>query len=210
MAPPPLDAIAAAAHPPRLTLAMVEGSIPAGFPSPADDFPLKGLDLNDLLITHPLATFFMQVSGWSVVLERTVRELQGQICLQLESQAPPKQEIACTRSFGHPVTELADLIKAVSHFASRAAHKLRAQAGQAGQVLVFIHTSAFRRQDRQYSRSITVPLRRPSSDSRAIVQAARARLAAHLQGQVLLRQGWRDAARPAGRQRRAAGAGAWR
>ena len=112
---------------------------------------------------------------WSVVLERTVRELQGQSCLRLESQAPPKQEIACTRSFGQPVTELADLIEAVSHFASRAALKLRGQAGQqsqAGQVLVFIHTSPFRRQDKQYSRSITVPLRRPSSDSRAMVQAA--------------------------------------
>ncbi|MEO5659567.1 MAG: Y-family DNA polymerase [Polaromonas sp.] len=109
---------------------------------------------------------------WSVVLERTVRELQGQPCLQLESQAPPKQEIACTRSFGQPVTELADLSEAVSHFASRAACKLRAQASQAAQVLVFLHTSPFRRQDRQYSRSITVPLRRPSSDSRAIVQAA--------------------------------------
>lgn len=109
---------------------------------------------------------------WSVVLERTVRELQGQICLRLESQAPPRQEIACTRSFGHPVTELSDLIEAVSQFASRAAHKLRGQQSQDGQVLVFIHTSPFRRQDKQYSRSITVPLRRSSSDSRAIAQAA--------------------------------------
>ncbi|NDP63083.1 translesion error-prone DNA polymerase V autoproteolytic subunit [Polaromonas sp.] len=66
---PAPEAIPAACHPPRLTLAMVEGRIPAGFPSPADDFALKGLDLNDLLITHPLATFFMQVSGWSLVLE---------------------------------------------------------------------------------------------------------------------------------------------
>ncbi|MEO6319158.1 MAG: Y-family DNA polymerase [Polaromonas sp.] len=109
---------------------------------------------------------------WSVVLERTVRELQGQVCIHLEEGIPARKEIACTRSFGHPVTELADLSEAVSHFASSAAHKLRGQAGQAGQVLVFIHTSPFRRQDRQYSRSITVPLRRTSSDSRAIVQAA--------------------------------------
>lgn len=64
----PHQAVPAAAHPPRLTLAMVEDRVPAGFPSPADDFALKGLDLNDLLITHPLATFFMQVSGWSLVL----------------------------------------------------------------------------------------------------------------------------------------------
>ena len=39
-------------------------------------------------------------SRWSVVLERTVRELQGTPCIDLEQVAQPKQEIACTRSFG--------------------------------------------------------------------------------------------------------------
>lgn len=47
-------------------LPLVEGKIPAGFPSPADDFATKRHDLNDLLITHPLATFFWQVSGESM------------------------------------------------------------------------------------------------------------------------------------------------
>jgi DNA polymerase V len=37
---------------------------------------------------------------WSVVLERTVRELQGTDCIGLEMTSHPKQEIACTRSFG--------------------------------------------------------------------------------------------------------------
>lgn len=37
---------------------------------------------------------------WSVVLERTVRELQGQPCIDLEEVAPAKKEIAVTRSFG--------------------------------------------------------------------------------------------------------------
>lgn len=41
--------------------------VPAGFPSPADDFAVKRLDLNDLLITHPLATFLMRASGASMV-----------------------------------------------------------------------------------------------------------------------------------------------
>lgn len=45
---------------------MVEGKIPAGFPSPGDDFATKRHDLNELLITHPLATFFWQVSGGSM------------------------------------------------------------------------------------------------------------------------------------------------
>jgi len=112
---------------------------------------------------------------WSVVLERTVRELQGQPCVGFEDVAPDKQEIACTRSFGLPVTELADLREAVSEFASRAAEKLRRQSGQANQVLTFVRTSPFR-PDPQYSRSIVVPLRRPTSDTTQIIEAALAGL----------------------------------
>lgn len=112
---------------------------------------------------------------WSVVLERTVRELQGQPCVGLEDTAPDKQEIACTRSFGSPVSALGDLSEAVSEFASRAAEKLRRQNGQANQVLTFVRTSPFR-DDPQYSRSIVVPLRRPTSNTSWIVEAALAGL----------------------------------
>lgn len=48
-------------EPVRLPLPVVEGKLRAGFPSPADDFAIKRQDLNDLLITHPLATFYWQV-----------------------------------------------------------------------------------------------------------------------------------------------------
>ena len=56
-----------APEPPPLPLPIVQGRLPAGFPSPADDFAMKRLDLNDLLITHPLATFYWRVSGKSMV-----------------------------------------------------------------------------------------------------------------------------------------------
>ena len=108
--------------------------------------------------------------GWSVVLERTVRELQGTQCIGLDDAPAPKKEIACTRSFGHAVTELSDLRQAVTEFASRAAEKARKQHSLAGDVMVFIRTSPFRK-DPQYSRSIVVPLRRPTADTGAIVQA---------------------------------------
>ena len=108
---------------------------------------------------------------WSVVLERTVRELQGQPCITMEDQPSPKREIAHTRSFGQPVTAMADLIEAVSAFASGTAGKLRKQSSLAGQLLVFIHTSPFR-PGPKYSRSITLPLRRPTADTRVLVAAA--------------------------------------
>lgn len=40
--------------------------VSAGFPSPADDYIDKGLDLNEYLISHPAATFFTVVSGESM------------------------------------------------------------------------------------------------------------------------------------------------
>lgn len=41
--------------------------IPAGFPSPADDYIDKKLDLNELLIEHQSATFFVKVVGDSML-----------------------------------------------------------------------------------------------------------------------------------------------
>ena len=51
---------------------------------------------------------------WSVVLERTVRELQGMQCIDFEDSPDDKKQIACTRSFGHPVTERHHLQEALS------------------------------------------------------------------------------------------------
>ncbi|WP_018693810.1 translesion error-prone DNA polymerase V autoproteolytic subunit [Algicola sagamiensis] len=42
-------------------------AIPAGFPSPAQDYIEKSLDLNELCIRHPAATFFLRVEGDSMV-----------------------------------------------------------------------------------------------------------------------------------------------
>ena len=108
---------------------------------------------------------------WSVVLERTVLELNGISCMELDEIPSAKKEIACTRSFGCPVTELHHIIEAVSSFASRAAEKLRKQCSLSNQIMVFIRTSPFRKEP-QYSQSIVVPLRRPTADTGEIVAAA--------------------------------------
>jgi DNA polymerase V len=110
---------------------------------------------------------------WSVVLERTVRELQGMQCIELDDAPEPKREIACTRSFGQAVTELPALVEAVSEFASRAAEKLRKQGSLASQLLVFCHTSPFRPGPR-FNKSVVVPLRQPTADTGKLVWAATA------------------------------------
>ncbi len=66
---------------------------------------------------------------FSVVLERIVRELQGEPCLEQETLPAPKQSIQISRSFADRITALSELEKPVSTFTARAMEKLRAQDG---------------------------------------------------------------------------------
>lgn len=49
-----------------LVLPMAGDRVQAGFPSPAEDFAVKRIDLNEVLITHPQATFLLRVAGDSM------------------------------------------------------------------------------------------------------------------------------------------------
>ncbi len=51
----------------QLELPLFSSKVPAGFPSPADDFIERSLDLNEFLIKHPAATFFVKVEGESMI-----------------------------------------------------------------------------------------------------------------------------------------------
>ena len=107
---------------------------------------------------------------FSVVLERTARELNGISCLVWEDAPAPKKQIMCSRSFGQPIQALPDLKVAVAQYATRATEKLRKSGQYAGEVLVFIRTNAFQPGAPQYSRSASVKLVNPTQDSRVIVQ----------------------------------------
>lgn len=114
---------------------------------------------------------------FGVVLERTVRELNGLSCLALEDVVSPRQQIICSRSFGQLVHRHEDLQAAVATFAARAAEKLRMQHSVAQLVYVGIRTNPFREQDAQYRQTIAVPLVQPTCDSLVIGAAAARALA---------------------------------
>lgn len=52
---------------PALSIPFYQSRISAGFPSPADDYIERTLDLNELCIQHPSATFFLRVQGESMI-----------------------------------------------------------------------------------------------------------------------------------------------
>lgn len=110
--------------------------------------------------------------AFSVVLQRTVMELRGISCLELEELAPAKKQIISSRSFGTCITTLPELEEAVSTYIARAAEKLRRQHSVAGALQVFIRTNPFKPEHPQYQRGLTVPLPVPSGDTRTLTRAA--------------------------------------
>lgn len=116
---------------------------------------------------------------FSVVLERTARELRGESCLSMEEVAPAKQQIVVSRSFGSPVETLDSIESAVASFIVRAAEKLRYERQSAKQVTVFMRTNPFNKNHAQYSNSVTSELPIPTQDTRellALTQALCARI----------------------------------
>ena len=75
---------------------------------------------------------------------RTAQELRGIPCIPLEEQPDPKQNIAMSRMFGRPITDLKDLEEAIATYATRAAEKLRREGLHANTMLVFFYTSPFK------------------------------------------------------------------
>ena len=123
------------------------------------------LDLRNTSIKEIRAQF-------GVVMERTCNELRGISCLDLEDVAPAKQQIMSSRSFGSPVTTLAELREAVASYVTRAAQKLRAQGSVAAGVQVYIQTNRFKESDLQYSEGLLMPLPEPTDDTRLLTKAA--------------------------------------
>lgn len=122
---------------------------------------------------------------FGVVLARTVLELRGQACLELEEAPAPRQQIVVSRSFGERLTELADLHGAIASFATRAMKKLREQQSLVKTISVFIETNRFNASEPQYGQQAVVSLANPTQDSRAVIQAARQLL------QRIYRRGYR-------------------
>nr|WP_027851372.1 DUF4113 domain-containing protein [Marinospirillum insulare] len=109
---------------------------------------------------------------FSVVVEKTVRELNGIACLGLEETPAIKKEIVCSRSFGERITDFHAMREAISEYATRGAEKLRGEGRIAKQLTVFIRTSPFNNQEPQYSNAATLEMITPTDDTRSLIEAA--------------------------------------
>ena len=109
---------------------------------------------------------------FSVVIEKTARELGGTPCLELDEPNPPKQEICCSRMFGQRLTELPPIKEAVATYMMRASEKLRAQNSLCKKVRVSIRTGMFNPEEAKYASGVVVDMPYPTDDVRLLTQAA--------------------------------------
>ena len=76
----------------RIYLPVAQSTVPAGFPSPAEEYENAQLDINDLVVTNPTATFYVRVRGKSMldanirdgdilVVDRSVEPAHGKIVI---------------------------------------------------------------------------------------------------------------------------------
>lgn len=102
---------------------------------------------------------------------KTVLELQGFSCIDLDEAPAPKKSIVVSRSFGKQVSELEELEEAVSTYITRAAEKLRAQHSVAGHLMVFLNTNRFK-EGPQYNNAAQMTLSPPTAYTPDLIKTA--------------------------------------
>jgi len=108
---------------------------------------------------------------FNVVVEKTVRELQGIACIPFDEAPPHPQHIMVSRGFKGRVKTARHLAEAVSLYASRAAEKARQKRVFASALMVFIKTSSFA-PSLYYSNSKTLVFHEARNDTSTLSSAA--------------------------------------
>lgn len=111
-------------------------------------------------------------ASMGVVGARMIHELGGRSCLAIEEISPAKKQIVCAKSFGHPLTKLADIERALASYTDRVGEKLRAQGSVCGAMQVFLLTNPHRPDQPQYSPSITTIIPEATSYSPDLIRVA--------------------------------------
>ncbi|WPP56352.1 DUF4113 domain-containing protein [Acinetobacter pittii] len=109
---------------------------------------------------------------FSIVMARTIYELQGISCIEIEHTPPSKKQIVASRSFGGRVTELTDLKEAISMYAQDACKRLRDEGLLCGCMIAFVQSNPFDTNVPFYNKAITGSFSEPTDCATDFVKAA--------------------------------------
>ncbi|WP_349913090.1 Y-family DNA polymerase [Acinetobacter pittii] len=132
---------------------------------------LQGMGINTVLDLACAEPREMQ-KKFSIVMARTIYELQGISCIEIEHTPPSKKQIVASRSFGGRVTELTDLKEAISMYAQDACKRLRDEGLLCGCMIAFVQSNPFDPNVPFYNKSITGSFSEPTDCAIDFVKAA--------------------------------------
>ncbi|HAV5347181.1 TPA: Y-family DNA polymerase [Acinetobacter baumannii] len=132
---------------------------------------LQGMGINTVLDLACAEPREMQ-KRFSIVMARTIYELQGISCIEIEHTPPSKKQIVASRSFGGRVTELTDLKEAISMYAQDACKRLRDEGLLCGCMIAFVQSNPFDPNVPFFNKSITGSFSEPTDCAVDFVKAA--------------------------------------
>lgn len=109
---------------------------------------------------------------FSVVMARTVLELKGISCIEIEHTPEDKKQIVASRSFGQRVTAKDDLKEAMSKYAQDAFHRLRSQDLLCGCIMAFVESNPFDQNESFYKKVGTFTFPEPTDNVLDLVKVA--------------------------------------
>ncbi|MCO4273833.1 Y-family DNA polymerase [Pseudarthrobacter sp. HLT3-5] len=112
---------------------------------------------------------------FSVVMMRTVLELQGTPCIPMEEERIGRDQLIFSRSFAAPITTAAGIRQVMSVYGQQASARLAKHGLQAKVLTAFAGTSHFNPKDTSYP-SVCIPLPMPTADPVILTKAAHALL----------------------------------
>lgn len=108
---------------------------------------------------------------FGVILERTVKELNGEVWLEMEDELPEAKQVMSSRSFGQRASSLEDLQEAIAYHAGMAAERMRSKGLYANGVYVFVMNSPHD-QAEYYANSLSLGLPAPTNSTPKLTKVA--------------------------------------
>ena len=131
---------------------------------------LKSAGINNALqLRNACNNFIKKEMGIPGV--RILQELKGISCYPLKQYPPPKKEITVSRSFKHPIGDIADISEAIAAYASNGAEKLRNAHLETNILVVFLMTNPYNTRARYFNMK-TIRLPFSTSDTSELIKYA--------------------------------------
>lgn len=109
---------------------------------------------------------------FGVVLKRTVLELNGESCIDLETEPEPQKQIISSKSFGKRLTDVNDLKEAITRFALDAQKRMYKKGQVCGILTVFACSNYFDKSKPYYKKSLCCSFPQPTDNPKTLIKAA--------------------------------------